>query len=107
MPFANTREDVFSFLQTEMPNLQRDYGITKMALFGSFAKGTQTETSDVDLLIESSISLGFKFFELSDFLESGLGRRIDLVTFRQVEESKNKPRYRNIAENVEKSLLYV
>jgi predicted nucleotidyltransferase len=107
MPNANTREEVFSFLHAEMPKLQRDYGITKMALFGSFANGTQTETSDIDLLIESSRSLGFKFFELSDFLESGLGRKIDLVTFRQVEESKNKPRYRTIAENVERSLLYV
>jgi predicted nucleotidyltransferase len=98
---------VFSFLQTEMPKLQRDYGVTKMALFGSFANGTQTETSDIDLLIESSPSLGFKFFELSDFLENGLGRKIDLVTFRQVEESKNKPRYKKIAENVERNLLYV
>lgn len=107
MSYANSREDVLSFLHTEMPKLQRDYGITKMALFGSFAHGTPTETSDVDLLIESSQSLGFKFFELSDFLENGLGRRIDLITFRQVAESKNKPRYRKIAEDVERSLVYV
>ncbi len=107
MPYVNTREDVFSFLQTEMPKLQRDFGITKMALFGSFAKGTQTETSDVDLLIESSQSLGLKFFELSDYLENGLGRKIDLITFRQMEESKKKLRYKAIAENVERSLLYV
>lgn len=104
---VNSREDVLSFLKNEMPKLQSEFGVTKMALFGSFANGTQTETSDIDLLIESSQSLGFKFFELSDFLENGLGRRIDLVTFRQVAESKNKPRYKKIAENVERSLLYV
>ncbi|HIJ87069.1 MAG TPA: nucleotidyltransferase [Desulfuromonadales bacterium] len=107
MSYVNTREDVFLFLQTELPKLQREFGITKMALFGSFAKGTQTETSDVDLLIESSHSLGFKFFELSDYLENGLGRKVDLITFRQMEDSKKKPRYKNIAETVERSLLYV
>jgi predicted nucleotidyltransferase len=78
-----------------------------MALFGSFAHGTQTEQSDIDLLVESSQSLGFKFFELSDYLESGLGRKIDLITFRQMEESKKNIRFRNIAENVERALVYV
>jgi predicted nucleotidyltransferase len=107
MQNANTREEIISILNAEMPKLQREYGITKMALFGSFAEGTPTETSDVDLLFESSESLGFKFFELSDYLASSLGRRIDLVTFRQVADSKKKPRYQKIAEDVERNLIYV
>jgi len=104
---VHSREEVLSFLKSEMPKLQSEFGITKMALFGSFAEGTQTEKSDIDLIIESSQSLGFKFFELSDYLENAFGRRIDLLTFRQVEESKNKPRYKKIAENVERGFLYV
>ena len=107
MRSVSTREEVLEVLQAEMPILQSEFGITKMALFGSFAEGTPTEASDVDLLIESSQSLGIRFFELSDYLSDSLGRNIDLVTFRQVEESKNKSRYRLIAENVERSLLYV
>jgi len=107
MSHANTKEDVVLFLQAERSKLQQEYGITKIALFGSFALGTQTEKSDVDLLIESSQALGFKFFELSDYLESGLGRKIDLITFRQMEESKKNTRFRNIAENVERDLVYV
>ena len=105
--FATTKEEAISVLQTEMPKLQREFGITRMALFGSFAEGNPTESSDVDLIVESSQSLGLKFFELSDYLSDSLGRKIDLVTFHQLKESMNKPRYKKIAENVERTLLYV
>jgi predicted nucleotidyltransferase len=107
MQNATTREEIISILNAEMPKLQREFGITKMALFGSFAKGTPTETSDVDLLVESSELLGLKFFELSDYLANSLGRKIDLVTFRQVADSKKKLRYQKIAEDVERNLIYV
>ncbi len=107
MGSVTTREDVISVLRAEMPKLEREFGITRIALFGSFAAGNQTETSDVDLLIESSQTLGLKFFELSEYLSDSMGRRIDLVTLRQVKESKASARYRSIAENVERTLVYV
>jgi predicted nucleotidyltransferase len=34
------------------PRLQAAYGVTELALFGSFARGEQTEQSDIDILVK-------------------------------------------------------
>ena len=38
--------------------------INKAYLFGSFAKGIETDTSDIDILVELSESIGFKKIDL-------------------------------------------
>jgi predicted nucleotidyltransferase len=57
-------------------------GVSRIALFGSFAKSLQRADSDVDLLVE--FSPGRKTFDnfsqAYDLLESALGRRVELVT---------------------------
>ena len=60
--------------------LKKRYGVKSIAIFGSFARGEQTISSDVDLLIELETPIGFKFIELADYLESILGVRVDLLT---------------------------
>ena len=40
-----------------------EHGVRKAVLFGSYAKGTATEHSDVDLLVDSGLR-GLKFFGL-------------------------------------------
>ncbi|MCE4217414.1 nucleotidyltransferase [Pseudarcicella sp. GAP-15] len=53
-----------------------------MGIFGSFIKETQTESSDVDLLVdfEPSKKSFDNFMDLSFFLEELLGRNVELVT---------------------------
>jgi predicted nucleotidyltransferase len=45
--------------------LRERYGVKEVALFGSFAKGSEGEGSDVDILVELSKSLGLDFVELA------------------------------------------
>ncbi len=56
--------------------------VKRLALFGSFIRGEQTESSDVDILVE--FHPGRKTFEslmrLASFLEGIFDRRVDLVT---------------------------
>lgn len=67
-------------------NSQKDelkqYGVKKMALFGSFVRDEQKKGSDVDFLVQ--FSKGEKkydnFINLSYFLEDLLGKKVDLVT---------------------------
>jgi predicted nucleotidyltransferase/DNA-binding XRE family transcriptional regulator len=64
----------------------KDYDISWAYLFGSYAKGTAKETSDIDLLVDSSIT-GLAFFGLAGKLETLLHKKVDLLRFQDL--SKN------------------
>jgi len=63
------------------PILQQ-YGITKAAIFGSFAKGEAKISSDVDILVEikSDMSL-LDFIGIKIKLEEALKMKVDLVEY--------------------------
>ena len=55
------------------------------ALFGSFARGEATETSDIDLLVRFSKPIGlFGFVGIEQELEAALGRKVDLATEKMI-----------------------
>ncbi len=57
--------------------------VSRAAIFGSFARGEQTEKSDLDLLVEFGQPKGlFDFVELQYTLEDSLHRKVDLVTYK-------------------------
>jgi predicted nucleotidyltransferase len=72
--------EVVSKLQQLKPLLQREYAVKTVGLFGSFADGTYTDTSDVDILVEFERPIGWQFFKLEEYLEKEFNRKIDLVT---------------------------
>jgi predicted nucleotidyltransferase len=56
------------------------FHVSQIGYFGSFASDSQTEKSDLDLLVEFSKPIGWDFFVLERFLEQSFGMPIDLVT---------------------------
>ena len=57
------------------------YGVKSMRLFGSYARGEATESSDVDLLIDrGTIRSGFVLGGLYADLRDGLQKNLDMVT---------------------------
>ncbi len=70
-----TKEEIIRILKKEPPYLRAIFGIKRIGLFGSSAKGIQTEDSDVDLIIEFEKPIGLKFIELSDQIEKALERK--------------------------------
>ena len=56
--------------------------VVKAWIFGSFARGEETPTSDVDILVvlDHSQPIGLKFYGMWNDLESLLDRSVDLVT---------------------------
>lgn len=72
--------EILNQLKELKPILKKEYGVKEIGVFGSFADGTQTDDSDIDLLVELERPIGWKFFGLEIFLEKTLGRKIDLVT---------------------------
>jgi hypothetical protein len=104
---AHSREKIIEILKAELPSLAALYGVRKIALFGSCARGEQRKDSDVDLLVDLKKPLGLDFIELADRLEEKLGARVDLATYDMLKRSFKNPRYKRMAENIEKHLVYV
>lgn len=63
-----------------------DYNVQTCYLFGSYAKGTANENSDVDLLVFSK-EKGIRFFQLAEDLREKLGKKIDLLNSDQLNEN--------------------
>ena len=59
----------------------RKYGVKKAALFGSYARGTFDQKSDVDILIEPPENMGLSFIRLKLDLEEKLDKKVDLVSY--------------------------
>ncbi len=66
------------------PYLIDELGIDHIGYFGSFANGDYREDSDLDVLVTFNKRVGWKFFDLKDYLETVLERKIDLVTERSL-----------------------
>lgn len=104
---VNSKAPLLAALRRELPSLRKAYGVRRLALYGSFARGDAGARSDVDLLVETASPLGLEFVTLARHLEKVLGRKVDLATFETLRRSKTVPRRRAAAEAVEKSLVDV
>ncbi|MEA3351335.1 MAG: nucleotidyltransferase family protein [Chloroflexota bacterium] len=75
------RDIVLQILKKHNTELEQQFGVKSLLLFGSVAKNESTPTSDVDLLVEFNRSVGyFGLFALQDHLEQLLGCNVDLGT---------------------------
>ena len=75
------REKILNSLKGHKKELQKRFGVRKMALFGSTAKNTATEDSDIDILVSfDGPATSKRYFGVQFYLEDMLGRPVDLVT---------------------------
>ena len=88
-----TREEIIAALSGIKGSLQKKYPLTRLALFGSYARGDQNENSDVDVLVEVKPSIGLGFVTLANQIEKTIGLPTDVVSFNAI-----KPNYRKIVE---------
>lgn len=62
------------------------YEVNFCYLFGSYAKGKETPTSDVDLLISSNVK-GLKFYGLVEELRIALQKKVDVLDINQLKDN--------------------
>lgn len=75
------RTEVLDILRTHKPTLAERFGVTELALFGSFARDQATDRSDVDILVRyDGPATSRSYFGVQFYIEDLLGRRVDLVT---------------------------
>lgn len=82
-----TKQEILSLLLKNKANLQTRYQVTKIALFGSFARGDNSPNSDVDILIEVPASIGLGFVSLAQELQNILQMKVDLVSSRALKSN--------------------
>lgn len=75
------REQVIKMLDAHKATLSERFGITDLVLFGSTARDTAGEGSDVDILVSfDGPATSKRYFGVQFYLEDLLGCPVDLVT---------------------------
>jgi len=76
-----SKEEILKTMKKELPYLKDKFKVRSIGIFGSYVRGEQTKTSDIDMLVEFDAPVGFfKFIDLEDYLSEKLRVKVDLVT---------------------------
>ena len=81
-----SKAEILSKLKELKPVLYKDFAVKKIGLFGSYSNYSNTNESDIDILIELEKPIGWKFFTLELYLEKVFNKKIDLVTLNALKE---------------------
>ena len=75
------RQRILDLLSRHKPELARRFGVRDLALFGSSARDTAGEDSDIDILVAfDGPATSHRYFGVQFYLEDLLGRPVDLVS---------------------------
>jgi len=81
-----TLQEIKSTLSSHKQRLFHDYPIKSMAIFGSYSRIEQNDSSDLDIVVEFSDKIGVRFIDLADELENIVGFKVDLVSKNGIKE---------------------
>lgn len=94
-----TKEYILDFLKNNKLELQERFGLVSIGLFGSYAKGSENQDSDIDFVIETEKKDFFIREDLRKYLEDAFNVSVDigyLNSFREFYKTK-----------IEKDIIYV
>ena len=94
-----TLREIKSTLSNHKQRLFHDYPIKSIAIFGSYSRREQTDSSDLDILVEFSGKIGIRFVDLAEDLEDIFGFKVDLVSKNGIKEKYLK--------SINSDLIYV
>ncbi len=90
-------------VKEKYPYLSAEFGVEKIGVFGSLAKGIEKEDSDIDIVVELKRPIGLKFIELVEYLENLFHKKVDVLTLDGIENI----RIREVAEGIKRNIIYV
>jgi len=93
-------EDIEKIIEREKEELLRGYKIKNIGIFGSYAKNTAKEKSDIDLIVEfeEPVSL-LGVIKAENYLTELLGIRVDLVPKEDIRKE--------LKETILKEVIYI
>jgi len=72
-------EKIVATLNENYSLLQQKYKINELSIIGSYARGEQTENSDLDIMVDFEEPIGWEVVDLRDELEELLRLPVDLI----------------------------
>ncbi|MBR1498222.1 MAG: nucleotidyltransferase domain-containing protein [Bacteroidaceae bacterium] len=78
-----SKSEIIHLLSTYKQTAEEKYGLTRIGIFGSVARGEQTDDSDVDVCYEGKVPSLLTLDVIQTDLERILGCRVDLVRIRE------------------------
>lgn len=73
--------DIKALLADHKPEIQKRFKVKEIGVFGSYTRGRQKATSDIDVLVEFAEPVGlFEFMDLEEYLQALFGVKVDLVS---------------------------
>jgi uncharacterized protein len=93
-----TKDDILIYLKNNKKYLKKEFGVQKIALFGSFARGEALKGSDIDLLIDVKEKNFRNRYLLKEFLENEFKTDVDVFYFDTLRSF--------IKDNIKEDLVY-
>jgi predicted nucleotidyltransferase len=87
---STTVEEIMEKLERHQDDI-RAFGVRRLGIIGSYAKGDAKPGSDMDFLVEFDKKKFDNYMDLKFFLEDLFGSRVDLVIAAAVKQRLRKP----------------
>ena len=82
-----TLADITNKLIPLKPELHTRFGVSEIGVFGSWVRGEQKDTSDIDVLVDFDKPIDlFDLMELQEFLEEVFDRKFDIALRRSLKK---------------------
>lgn len=97
-----SKHDIIELISTNLNILKQRFGVNRIGIFGSYARGEERESSDIDILVEfinNSYRTFDNYMDLKFYLEDLLSLRVDLLTINAIKEE--------LKENILKEVIYI
>jgi uncharacterized protein len=74
------KQEIIKIIRKSKPEMETQYGVQRLGLFGSYVREKQRKRSDIDILVtfKRDVDL-FDFLDLREYLENKLRAKVDLV----------------------------
>jgi len=99
MEFVMTKNEILNTLSDNKNYIEEHFEVEKIGLFGSYAKGKQTEDSDIDIYVEFRHKTFDNLAGLWNYLEELYHKKVDLF-------HKHKNNNKVIISNIQKDVIY-
>ena len=76
------KTELITILNRYKKSHQAQYGIRRLGLFGSTARGTSTDQSDIDIVVELEKQDLYFIIGIKQDLEEQLGSKVDIISYR-------------------------